>query len=100
MVKKNGVGWAQDDQSVTSGETYAEFVLADEDPIQCHDHLYTYESAPEDDWPGTLHPFSRFHPHRCFLVSHPAHLFSVLIYTVAVERSWEPYARGYILTQS
>lgn len=74
MVKKDGVGWKRNEPSVTRGESYAEFQLADKDPITCKDYIYTYDVAPEDDWP-------------------------VLIYTVAVKRSWEPYARGYIFIQ-
>lgn len=73
MERKDGVGWTQDD-SVTGGESFSEFVLADADPIAVTRHVYAYDTAPEDDWP-------------------------VLIYTVAVTRSWAPYARGYILTQ-
>jgi len=61
--------------SQTAGESYNEFSFVEEDPVVCLPHVYPpYPSSPEEDWPA-------------------------LLYNVTIERSWEPYVRGYITTQ-
>merc|ERR1712176_999021 len=58
--------------SETAGETYAEFKLKD---VIVREHVYPpYPIAPEENWP-------------------------VLFYKVIFTRSWQPYARGYIVIQ-
>lgn len=61
--------------SDTAGSSYNEFGFVREDPIKCVEVVYPpYPASPEEDWP-------------------------VLVYNVTIERSWQPYARGYILLQ-
>ena len=61
--------------SETAGSSYNEFGFVREDPISCVEVVYPpYPASPEEDWP-------------------------VLMYNVTIERSWQPYARGYILLQ-
>ena len=73
MYAEKGIGFSIGN-SLTAGESYEEYSFAEEDPIKVVRHVYSYESQPEDDWP-------------------------VLIYNVTVQRSWQPYARGYIVIQ-
>ena len=61
--------------SDTAGSSYNEFSFAKEDPITCFEHVYPpYPASPEEDWP-------------------------VMKYNVTISRSWQPYARGYLLVQ-
>jgi hypothetical protein len=61
--------------SDTAGATYNEFSFVKDDPIACIEHVYPpYPASPEEDWP-------------------------VLKYNVTISRSWQPYARGYLLLQ-
>ncbi|KAL7503216.1 hypothetical protein ACHAWX_000576 [Stephanocyclus meneghinianus] len=62
--------------SVTAGESYHEFSFAQDNPITCELHTYPPFGAnsPESGWP-------------------------VILYNVTLERSWQPYARGYIYQQ-
>ncbi|CAB9500519.1 Acetylcholine receptor subunit alpha [Seminavis robusta] len=58
--------------SETAGESYAEFTLRD---VHCEAYTYPpFPGAPEEDWP-------------------------VLHYHLAFSRSWQPYARGYLILQ-
>jgi hypothetical protein len=61
--------------SETAGANFNEFSFVEENPISCVPHVYPpYPISPEEDWP-------------------------VLMYNVTIGRSWQPYARGYILLQ-
>mmetsp|Transcript_6198 Transcript_6198/g.10145 ORF Transcript_6198/g.10145 Transcript_6198/m.10145 type:complete len:404 (+) Transcript_6198:1021-2232(+) len=61
--------------SDTAGSNFNEFAFVKEDPISCVEVVYPpFPISPEEDWP-------------------------VLLYNVTIERSWQPYARGYILLQ-
>mmetsp|Transcript_19679 Transcript_19679/g.30001 ORF Transcript_19679/g.30001 Transcript_19679/m.30001 type:complete len:747 (+) Transcript_19679:202-2442(+) len=70
----DGDGWSLGG-SDTAGSSFNEFSFVDEEPINCIEHIYPpYPMSPEEDWP-------------------------VLMYNVTIGRSWQPYARGYILLQ-
>lgn len=62
--------------SETAGARYAEYTLAETDPVTVEKYVYPpFLGSPSEDWP-------------------------VLLYNVTIARSWQPYARGYIATQS
>ena len=62
--------------SETSGAKYVEYSLAETDPVTVEKYTYPpFIGSPSEYWP-------------------------VLLYNVTIARSWEPYARGYIATQS
>ena len=78
LVKGGGSGFSLGG-SETAGASYNEFAFIDKDdgdgPIQCEEIVYPpFPGSPEEDWP-------------------------VLLYNVTVQRSWEPYVRGYITIQ-
>lgn len=78
LVKGGGSGYSLGG-SETAGASYNEFAFIDEDdgdgPIQCDEIVYPpFPGSPEEDWP-------------------------VLLFNVTVQRSWEPYVRGYITVQ-
>lgn len=63
--------------SQTAGQSFSEFRIPEDDdePVVCKEHIYPpYPGAPEEDWP-------------------------VVVCNVKFKRSWQPYARGYILLQ-
>ena len=60
MEKDKGVGFSIGN-SLTAGESYEEYSFVEEDPITCVQHLYTYEAAPEDDWPGKTGKVRLYH---------------------------------------
>ena len=61
--------------SFTAGSTYNEFKFVEKNPVSCKEHVYPpFPASPEEDWP-------------------------VILCDVTVGRSWQPYARGYILLQ-
>lgn len=69
----DGDGWSLGG-SATAGSSFNEFNFV-EDAIECTEIVYPpFPISPEEDWP-------------------------VLVYNVTVERSWQPYTRGYILVQ-
>ncbi len=69
----DGDGWSLGG-SATAGSSFNEFNFV-KDAINCTEIVYPpFPISPEEDWP-------------------------VLIYNVTVERSWQPYTRGYILVQ-
>jgi hypothetical protein len=73
-VKFDGIGFSVGG-SETAGESFAEYSLADEDPVTCRKQVYPpFPGAPEEDWP-------------------------VLLFDVKFHRSREPCARGYIVMQ-
>jgi len=70
-TKMDGVGYSIGG-SETAGEAFAEFSLLS---VECEEHVYPpYPAAPLEDWP-------------------------VLMYHVTFQRSWQPYARGYLVLQ-
>ncbi|KAL7542633.1 hypothetical protein ACHAXR_012269 [Thalassiosira sp. AJA248-18] len=90
--------------SITSGESYEEYSFVEVDPISCEKHVYTYASAPEDDWPGETHTHTVISAYIiCSIIVFLTSLLTidgpVLLYNVTVARSWQPYARGYVATQ-
>ena len=75
LVKTGGEKCYSIGGSQTAGESFNEFSFAKEDPISCKTHVYPpYPASPDEDWP-------------------------VMLYNVTIERSWQPYARGYMVTQ-
>ena len=74
LVKGGGTGFSLGG-SETAGSSFNEFAFADENPISCEEVVYPpFPASPEEDWP-------------------------VLLYTVRIQRSWQPYMRGYVTLQ-
>jgi hypothetical protein len=52
--KFDGIGFSVGG-SETAGESFAEYSLADEDPVTCREQVYPpFPGAPEEDWPVLL----------------------------------------------